>query len=222
MWRRLGSCIGNMRANGNYMAAIRCAVLVAIANCCCVSAQRQRPASFVALLPAGAEIIETADLSTIASKPRVMALWMLNPERHFDDRWDKNREGGYCSDILHGDFGKLWKGPTRLSLIDSEKMDLINTIEIREGCIACGQGRDTFTLPLCVLSSRFRLRDDLSDLAGRPNMYLRDFIGSGLKTEFALFIFEAYGIADTGVFGYDQRRIVWCNTLSSFNPRKVP
>ena len=62
---------------------------------------------------------------------------MLRPSRNLDDKSNKNQAGGYCSDMASGDFGKFWKGPTRLSLIDSAEMKLINTIEIRASCLGC-------------------------------------------------------------------------------------
>lgn len=169
------------------------------------AAQQVRTASLQPLFPTGAEIIETADLTVVIAKPRILALWMLGPQRNLDDGLNKNRAGGYCSDIIDGDFGKFWKGPTRLSLVDSELMKLINTVEIREGCPGCQVGRDSFTIPLCVLNPYSRVRNPVSDRAGKPNMNLRDLTGEGVKAEFALFIFEAFGIASTGVFGYEPK-----------------
>jgi hypothetical protein len=157
------------------------------------AAQQPRAGSLQALLPTGAEIIETADLTAIARKPRTIVLWMLYPQRNLDDKANKNQEGGYCSDIIHGDFGKFWRGPTRLSLIDLREMKLINTIEVHEGCDTCD---DSFRIPLCVRNSN-------SGRGGRPNLDLRDLTGEGLNADFTLLTFEAYGLASTGAFGYE-------------------
>jgi hypothetical protein len=159
------------------------------------AAQQPRAGSLQALLPTGAEIIETADLTAIARKPRTIVLWMLYPQRNLDDKANKNQEGGYCSDIIHGDFGKFWRGPTRLSLIDLREMKLINTIEVHEGCDTCD---DSFRIPLCVRNSN-------SGRGGRPNLDLRDLTGEGLNADFTLLTFEAYGLASTGAFGYEAR-----------------
>ena len=86
------------------------------------AAQQLPSATLLGLSPPGAEIIETANLNLAGSKPRTIVLWMLNPKHGFSERANQNREGGYCSDIIHGDFGKVWDGPTRLSLFDSERM----------------------------------------------------------------------------------------------------
>ena len=53
--------------------------------------------SFEKLLPKGAVVIESADVSGIAQKPRVLVLWMLNPQK---------RNGGpeYCGTVVDGDY----------------------------------------------------------------------------------------------------------------------
>ena len=178
-------------------------MLCALSGLVPASAQQPPTESLKNLLPAGAEIIETADLSAIARKPRLMVLWMLRPKRNLDGRIYANNQGGSCSDVIHGDFGKFWEGPTRLSLFDSEEMRLINTLKIPEGCPGCKEGRDTLTIPLCVLNPNSRVRNPGSDRAGKPNLDLRDITGEGLNAEFTLLVFEAYGIASTAVFGYE-------------------
>jgi hypothetical protein len=130
-----------------------------------------------------------------------MVLWMLKPEHHLDNLADKNREGGYCSDIAGGDFGKYRRGPARLSLIDARQGRIINTTGIREGY---GEGRDSLLLPVCVLNWYAGAGNQMSDGFGTPNMNLRDLTGEGLKTQFVLLVFAAFGIADTGVVGYDS------------------
>jgi hypothetical protein len=157
--------------------------------------------SVAKLLPPDAKVIEVADLSSVAGMSRAFVLWMSNPKwSNFGD--DKH---GKCSDIVHGDFGYRWDGPTRLSLVDPVQMRLINTIEIRVHWFGYGPGEDKFTLPLCVLDPYPRTPDDSSDKIGKSNMALMDLTGDGMKAEFALFEFEAFGIADTSVFGYSQR-----------------
>jgi len=161
---------------------------------CLAVAQQPLSGSLQALLPSGAEIIETADLA-LPGRPRIIVLWMLYPQRNLDDKANKNRNGGYCSDIIYGDFGKFWEGPTRLSLIDLQEMKLINTIEVHAGCDTCA---DSFQIPLCV-------RNSSSDPGGRPNLDLRDLTGEGLNTGFTLLMFQAFGLASTGAFGYEVR-----------------
>ena len=165
--------------------------------------QQTPPAQLKILLPAGAEIIETANVSAIAGRPRLMMLWMLNPERDLNDL-TRNQQGGECSDLHRGDFGKFWKGPTRLSLVDPEVPKIINTIEVRDDCGGCRTPADSFTIPLCVFSGYSPAGKPAPDAPGRPNLDLRDFTGQGLKAEFALFTFEAFALVSTGVFGYER------------------
>jgi len=180
--------------------------LVATSSCLAIG-QEVPTKSLLALLPRGAKIIETADLSSIAAKPRIIVLWMLNPKPSLTvgGKWTRNNEDGYCSDIVHGDFGMVWRGPTRLSLVDAGPIELLNTVEIHTGCAGCGSGRDRFIIPHCVLNPYPRKKESPSDKHGKPNLDLRDYTGEGIRAEFALFIFEAFGITSTGVFGYDPK-----------------
>jgi hypothetical protein len=178
-------------------------ILVALVGLWPVFAQEIPMHVLTSLLPAGAEVIETADLSATVAKPRVVVLWMLNPEHHMDKRSDNTNEGGECSDILRGEFGAYWKGPTRLSLVDSAQLKVINSIEIRNGSPCsdkgCGLGEDTFAVPFCVFSS-FHPTDGTSVKSGKRNLWLRDFTGEGVAVQFPMLWFEAYGLVSTGMF----------------------
>jgi len=168
------------------------AALTVLSAVAFASGQMSFPAIQV-LLPDGAEIVEAVDLTSVSAKPRTIVLWMLYPQRFLDDRENRNQEGGYCSDISRGDFGKYREGPTRLSLIDTKQARVLNTIDLRAGCDSCG---DSFQVPVCILSSR-------SGPAGKPNLDLKDLTGEGLKADFALTMFEAFDLVATGAFGYD-------------------
>jgi hypothetical protein len=53
------------------------------------------PEQFQRLLPPGAQIVETADLSTAIGKPRALVLWMLNRRevvREHDGPFDRKRQ----------------------------------------------------------------------------------------------------------------------------------
>src|SRR5438874_12291131 len=93
---------------------VRCA-----ATCLFVAslpAQNQRSPTLQSLLPPGAVMIETADLSAAAGKPRELVLWMQRPEKIL--REVDHPGESYCGDSVYGDH---WYGPTRLSLLDAEK-----------------------------------------------------------------------------------------------------
>src|SRR6266436_9184602 len=89
-------------------------------------AQNQPSPAIQNLLPTDAMIIETADLSPAVGKPRQLVLWMQNPEktlRNIDHPGE-----AYCGDSVYGDH---WYGPTRLSLVEAAKREILSTIEVR-------------------------------------------------------------------------------------------
>jgi hypothetical protein len=65
------------------------------------------PPGLHAVLPVGAKVIETADVSDIAGKPRSLVLWMLQPKR-------VNTGEEFCGTAVYGHW--VWEGPARLSL----------------------------------------------------------------------------------------------------------
>jgi hypothetical protein len=93
------------------------------------------------LLPSGAKIIEIADLSGVVQKPREF-VWMQDPEEVLRDRND----AGFCGDAVYGDH---WVGPTRLSLVDSERGKLLNTLKI-VGPAFQRDPPDSFRVPFLV------------------------------------------------------------------------
>src|SRR5579863_8074273 len=97
-------------------------------------------ASFQTLLPAGARIIETASLTKIVHKPRVLVLWMLGTAKH---------AGGqeYCGTSVEGNY--YWDGPASLSLIDTAEPRIVNTVAI------LGRGGNGFRLPALVSNSYY-------------------------------------------------------------------
>jgi hypothetical protein len=157
---------------------------------------QQSTEAFQKLLPVGAKIIETVDLTPVVGKPRAMVLWMMRPKRH---------SGGpeYCGTDVHGDY---WDGPTRLSLVDSELPRLINNVVIL-GRGPDGLGKaDKFQVPFLVSNSYYHVPHLGGRKTGPPEiLHLQDFTGEGVRTHFVLFMYDACGIVSTGVLGYQQR-----------------
>jgi hypothetical protein len=149
--------------------------------------------SLESLLPAGAKIIEAADVSAIAKKPRVLVLWMVNPAKHVRD------SAAYCGDAIYGDY---WEGPTRLSLIEGTQRRLINTITIKIDEEWTGHA-DSFMLPFFVSNEYYSVLSPDEKKEGMPKiLHLRDFTGEGAPLQFPLFAYEVCGVSDTGLFGY--------------------
>jgi hypothetical protein len=161
-------------------------------------AQNQRPANPQKLLPSGAKIIETANLSAVAGKPRELVLWMQDPKTAV-----RVPNAGYCGDAVYGDS---WIGPTRLSLVDPVNQKLLNTIHI-VGPAFSEDPADSFRLPFLVGNYYYYyVRQTNSQREGKPTILkLRDLTGDGIAAEFVLFMYGACGIAETTVFGYDKQ-----------------
>ena len=152
--------------------------------------------SFEKLLPKGAVVIESADVSGIAQKPRVLVLWMLNPQK---------RNGGpeYCGTVVDGDY---WVGQTKLSLVDPAGK-LISTVNIADVPRYDGSGKPfdvgDFHLPFYISDDYYYVPKKDAKGRGNPQLLrLRDFTGEGASAQFAMFTYQACGIADTSVFGY--------------------
>jgi hypothetical protein len=135
-----------------------------------------------ALLPSGAKVIETADLTAAAHKSRTLVLWMLDDTRH-------ENEDEYCGTPVYGDY---WEGRARLSLIDPSAHRLLATVNITAGGAA-----DTFSIPFRVGNAYYHVRNGTPEL-----LHLRDFTGDGVAAEVVFFDYVACGIVSGSVFGY--------------------
>lgn len=153
------------------------------------------------LLPPGAKIIETADVSAIASKPRTLVLWMVRPTQHVRTPGD-----GYCGDLIDGDY---WEGTTRLSLVNSATTTLINTISIKTLSYDENDNEkldDTFHVPFFVPNEYYYVAHPNARKEGKPQiLHLRDLTGEGYAGQFPLFIYEACGGGNpSALFGYSR------------------
>jgi len=152
----------------------------------------------LSVLPNGARIIETADLTKIVGKSRVLILWMQSPTRQ-----DTGEE--YCGTAVHGNYS--WEGPTRLSLLDAKRGSLINTVKILGRDSKGDETNDSFTLPALSPASPSYYKVPHPNDAGKgvPEILnLSDFTGNGLASEFALFEYDACGLVSTSVLGYQR------------------
>jgi hypothetical protein len=184
-----------------FMTASRILVRCA-ATCLFVAslpAQNQPSPTVRSLLPPVATMIETADLSAAVGKPRELVLWMQRPEKIL--REVDHPGESYCGDSVYGDH---WYGPTRLSLIDAEKHETINTIEVPDFFEHPGD-RDSFPIPFFVSNEFYDVPDRNSKNEGTPKILnLRDLTGEGYPGQFVLFEYEFCGIPLTSVLGYSR------------------
>lgn len=162
-------------------------------------AQSQPSQTIQNLLPFDAMIIETADLGAGLGGPRTLVLWMQHPEkilREIDHPGEL-----YCGDSVYGDH---WYGPTRLSLIDAAKHQVLNTLEIPDFFEHPGDG-NSFPIPFFVANDFYNVPNPNSKNEGIPKILnLRDLTGEGYAGQFVLFEYEFCGTALTSVLGYSR------------------
>src|SRR2546426_652133 len=84
-------------------------------------------------LPRDARIIETKTLPPSIHPDRLLVLWMLTPQ---EVPW--SRDFYACPDYTRGSH---YRGPTRVSLVDSHTGSVINTVEV------IAHGEDSFDIP---------------------------------------------------------------------------
>jgi len=144
-----------------------------------------------ALIPAGGMVIEYADLSAATGKPRGLVLWMQNPSRV------EMAPGEYtCNDRTRGSH---FTGPARLSLVDLEKHQAINTIAFR----APGVDADSFDIPYRVRPGYYAVPGVEGNNEGKPVLLsLKDWNGDGHAAEFVLFNADGCGSVATAMLGY--------------------
>lgn len=151
------------------------------------------------LLPADARIIEYAALGPDAPD-RAYVLWMLAPRRNEHEKGEIYT----CPDQSRGSY---WSGPTRLSLLDTRKGVLRNTIPIADPL----EEGDSFDLPYRIPASDnfpyFVPQASGKDQEGRPALLtLRDLTGDGKAREFFLASAGNCMLLLSAAFGYDPKK----------------
>jgi len=149
--------------------------------------------ALASLFPHDAKIIETREVHP----NRVIVLWMKSPKLDpkicpkYPDDWAES-----CSDRTSG---CAFVGPTRVSLVDTAKERIINTITIDDPW----DGRDAFQIPYKVMTPgpyKFDAKTRTPTI-----LFLKDYNGDGKALEFALF--QALTCSDllTTLIGYSEK-----------------
>jgi hypothetical protein len=147
------------------------------------------------LLPASAKILETAEVGSKNGRKRQLVFWMQDPKRVV-----RPSGIGYCGDIVEGDH---WIGPARLSLVDSNLENIINTVRISSREVS---ESDDIPIPFWVSNNYWIIPSPGPNREGRPKILaLRDLTGEGFANQFVLFLYDACGIVSTSVVGYSKQ-----------------
>ena len=152
-------------------------------------------------LPPDALIVEERSLQPEGYGDRALILWMIKPERH-PNEYDPD-DPYTCPDETRGSY---YRGPARVSLINSKTRSAINTIEIRQ---EYEDGEDRFDLPYAIREGYYyKVRGKPKDGEEvKPNIiWLKDYNGDGKGLEFALFDALACMGLPTTLIGYSERQ----------------
>lgn len=152
-------------------------------------------------LPKGAVIVETRKLFSTSHPNRTLVLWVINPKRN---------PTGYAPDDIYScpdqTRGSHYSGPTRVSLVNSATMTIMNTVKISS---VYEDGGDSFDVPYAIRKGNYyRVEGPLREgIEARPTiLWLKDYNGDGKALEFALFEAEACMGLQTTLIGYSEKQ----------------
>jgi hypothetical protein len=133
------------------------------------------------LLSSTAKIVDVQELSEMDHAHRALVLWMINPTQHF--------KLDYVNTCPEQGQGSTYVGPTRISLVDTENMQIVNTVELGYGgqdsmSISYRNSTDNwypYYFPFQNLSEAKKTIDFAPKL-----LNLQDYTGDGKALEFAI------------------------------------
>jgi hypothetical protein len=149
-------------------------------------------------LPSNAVVVESRKLAPAGQKNRTLVLWMISPKKNPtnyqpDDIYT-------CPDQSRGSH---YSGPTRVSLVNSDTMSIINTVKIGV------EDEDSFDIPYAIRPGNYyRVITRMAPhVEARPTIIaLKDYNGDGRAAEFALFEAEACMGLQTTLIGYSEKQ----------------
>jgi hypothetical protein len=157
-------------------------------------------------LPADANVIEIQELPPSIRANRALVLWMEHPEKQPRNNGkavaDDKPKPYMCPEETRGSF---YRGPTRVSLVDTATRKVMSTVEIR---VDSASGTlDEFDIPYWIQPTYYRVDPPLRVGEGKPViMDLRDYNGDGKALEFAIFEALSCSLINTQLIGYSARR----------------
>lgn len=153
-------------------------------------------------LPADAVILERSEIPQHLRADRALILWMVNPVKN-----PRTSTAAYtCTETTSGSY---FRGPTRVSLLDTRKDSIINTIKVTDRPDAV----DLFNIPYGIRGGLYYYVPGATETTeGKPViLYLYDYNGDGLPLEFAFFNAVSCSKLQTALLGYVQKddRLIW-------------
>jgi hypothetical protein len=142
--------------------------------------------------------LETRALDLGGTSDRALVLWMLRPSRNPRDPGETYT----CPDETRGSY---YRGPARVSLVDTRAGRVINTLKIVE---EDADGEDEMDIPYRIhAGGYYHVAGVPPGREGRPTiLWLRDLNGDGKALEFALYDAVACMGLETTLFGYSEKQ----------------
>jgi len=151
-------------------------------------------------MPSDAKTIEVRAIPQAVHANRALVLWMVCPQTF--PRSEDYPEAYTCPDETRGWF---YRGPTRVSLIDTSLNRAVNTVEIKIPLVTGWE--DQFDIPYRIHRKYYRVDPPLRTGEGKPVIIdLKDYNGDGQALEFAVFNAEGCSVVATQLIGYSQRQ----------------
>lgn len=159
------------------------------------------------VLPPDTVILEKQPIPASVKVNRALVLWMTRSSGVTDSEFipqglpsaDSESKAYSCPDESRGHF---YRGPARVSLIDTSRNRVINTVEIRTML------SDEFELPFSIRPNfLYDVPNPLSFGEGKPNILkLHDLNGDDAALEFAIYDKPSCPSVETSIFGYSLRK----------------
>ena len=143
------------------------------------------------------QIIETQFVKSQSGEDRAIVLWMIDPEKI-----EKKDDFYTCPETTKGSY---YQGQTRISLVDLEKMKIINTIKI----ISSLSIKDEFYVPYQIRDGvgPYFVREKTEKNEGKPTIIkLKDYNEDGKVLEFAFFDSPACISPLMTIIGYSENK----------------
>jgi len=160
------------------------------------------PEEIILGLPPSAVVVETRVLPSSAHADRMLALWMLNPQKH--PRFEG--EGYTCPERTRGNY---YSGPTRVSLVNAASGEIINTVRVTIRSVTESGGRtedreeDSFDIPYLIRRDLYRVEVTGAGGEGKPTIIdLKDYNADSRALEFGLFDAESCSDVAVQLIGY--------------------
>jgi hypothetical protein len=162
--------------------------------CCSVVPARSHATRYD--LPAGAVVIESRTVPIQTGNHRTIVVWQLKARKY---PLGYGPDEYTCPDETRGSYSR---GPTRVSLFDTQTNKIINTVLIKED-----PKEDAFDIPYKVRGSYYEVKGVAKGAEGKPTIIaFKDYNGDGKALEFALFDAVACMGLQTTLIGYSERQ----------------